>query len=528
MVLIDFVPNFKKRRDYFLYSKLYSAALAGMDCFLVQVETDVSDGLPHVEMVGALSPEAREARERVRTAIKNAGIRIPPKRITINLSPADRRKEGTGFDLAIAAGILLALELAPAAALRDAMIVGEVSLDGTVRGIRGVLAMADRAKKSGMKRLFVPAENAEEGAAIGGLDVIAVKSVGHLLAMLKDERLCRPQSCPVWEDCVKDDGRMEEDFCQIGGQPVLKRAAEVACAGMHNLLMVGSAGAGKSMVARRIPTILPKLSREESIRISTIYSIGGCLMSGGGLVRQRPFRSPHHTVTTAGLIGGGRIPKPGEVSLAHGGVLFLDELPEFRVDTLETLRQPMEDRRLTLVRAGIAYEFPADFMLVAAMNPCRCGFYPDRNLCHCTEKEIRSYLGRISRPLLDRMDICTEVTRVSYDELQGSGETSAQIRSRVELVTAIQQERFAGTEILFNSRIPAAMLEKYCPLEARAEQLLRKVYEKRTLSTRGLHSIRRVARTIADLDGKEVIGYEHVSEAIFYRGPREQIWGGRR
>ncbi len=352
-----------------MYSKLYSAALAGLESFLVQVEVDVSDGLPHVEMVGALSAEAREARERVRTALKNAGIRIPPKRITVNLAPADRRKEGTGFDLAIAAGIMAALEMVPSSGLDRAMVVGEVCLDGSIRSIRGVLAMADRAKKEGLNKMFVPRLNAKEASVIQGISVIPVDSVGHLLAMLRKPELCRQESTIPWDE---DKVKCQEtglDFCQIGGQQSLKRAAEVACSGMHNLLMVGQAGAGKSMIAKRIPTILPALTREESVRISTIYSVAGYLPPDGALLCQRPFRSPHHTVTAPGLAGGGRIPRPGEISLAHGGVLFLDELPEFRGETLETLRQPMEDRRLTLVRAGVSYEFPADFMLVAAMNP---------------------------------------------------------------------------------------------------------------------------------------------------------------
>ena len=506
-----------------MYSKVYSAALAGMDSFLVQVETDVSDGLPHVEMVGALSPETREARERVRTALKNAGIRIPPKRITISLSPAGRRKEGAGFDLAVAAGILLALGLAPGERAADAVIAGEVCLDGTVRGIRGVMAMACQARDAGMRRLFVARENAMEGAVIEGIQVIPVDSVAGLLAMLRDEALCVPAVSPPW---TEEDLPETVDFCQIGGQAALKRAAEVACAGMHNLLMVGVAGAGKSMVAKRIPTILPRLSKEESIAVSTIYSIGGYLPAGGSLIRSRPFRSPHHTVTAAGLAGGERIPRPGEISLAHGGVLFLDELPEFRVEALETLRQPMEDRKLVLVRAGVSYEFPADCMVVAAMNPCRCGFYPDRNRCRCTETEVRRYLGRISRPFLDRMDICAEVEKASYGDLAEGGETSAQIRRRVERTAQIQKERFRGTRIRFNGRIPASLLERYCPLTPRAEELLRQVYERLVTSTRGLHSLRRVARTIADLEGREIIGYEQISEAVFYRGPGEYLWGG--
>lgn len=509
-----------------MYSKLYSAALAGLESFLVQVEIDVSDGLPHVEMVGALSSETKEARERVRTALKNAGIRIPPKRITVNLAPADRRKEGTGFDLAIAAGILLALEMVPASSLQQSMVVGEVCLDGSVRGIRGVLAMADRAKREGIGRVFVPRENAREASVVDGITVIPVDSVGGLLAMLKEPARLQQRLSLDW---IAESGSESEkglDFSQIGGQQVLKRAAEVACSGMHNLLMVGQAGAGKSMVAKRIPTILPALTREESVRISTIYSVAGYLPVDGSLIRERPFRSPHHTVTAAGLAGGGRIPRPGEISLAHGGVLFLDELPEFRGDTLETLRQPMEDHRLTLVRAGVSYDFPADFMLVAAMNPCRCGYYPDRNLCHCTDREVRAYISRISRPLLDRMDICTEVGKVPYQDLNGGGETSAAIRQRVENVAVLQKDRFAGTQIRWNARIPADKLDVYCPLDEGAEHLLAKIYEKMTLSTRGLHSIRRVARTIADMEGVDVIGQRHISEAVFYRGSRDQIWGG--
>lgn len=510
-----------------MYSKLYSAALAGMDSFLVEVETDVSDGLPHVEMVGALSSETREARERVRTALKNAGIRIPPKRITVNLAPADRRKEGTGFDLAIGAGILLALEMVPASSLYGSMIVGEVCLDGSVRGVRGVLAMADRAKREGLGRFFVPRANAREASVVDGITVVPVDSVGHLLDLLRDPSLQQKETDSLRKAEEETVAReMDLDFCQIGGQQSLKRAAEVACSGRHNLLMVGQAGAGKSMIAKRIPTILPALTREESVRISTIYSVAGYLPPDGALLRERPFRSPHHTVTAAGLAGGGRIPRPGEISLAHGGVLFLDELPEFRGDVLETLRQPMEDHDLTLVRAGVSYQFPADFMLVAAMNPCKCGYYPDRNLCHCTEREVRSYLGRISRPLLDRMDICTEVNKVLYQDLSGGGESSKVIRQRVENVAAMQKERYEGTDIRWNARIPAAKLEEYCPLEESAERLLARIYEKMALSTRGLHSIRRIARTIADMEGEELIRQRHISEAVFYRGPRDQFWGG--
>lgn len=509
-----------------MYCKTYSAALAGMDSFLVEVETDVSDGLPHVEMVGTLSSETRESRERVRTALKNSGLRIPPKKITVNLAPADRRKEGTGFDLAIAAGIMGALEWIPQSQLKNSLFVGEVCLDGTIRGVRGVLAMADQTRKSGLSRMFVSKANAKEAAVIDGIQVIPVENVAHLICMLKDPSVCVPVRHDHTSDRLQIHSVDTLDFNQIGGQNVLKRAAEVACSGMHNLLMVGQAGSGKSMVAQRIPTILPRLSHEESVRISTIYSVAGYLPEGQGLLQQRPFRSPHHTVTSAGLAGGGRYPRPGEISLAHGGVLFLDELPEFRVDVLETLRQPMEDRKLTLVRAGVSYEFPADFMLVAAMNPCRCGYYPDRNLCHCTEKDVRSYLGRISRPLLDRIDICTEVGKASYGELNGGGESSLDIRKRVEKTVAIQQERFSGTSILFNSRIPSSRLEEFCPMDDSAKKLLENIYEKMALSTRGLHSIRRVARTIADMDGQNLICKKHISEAVFYRGPRDQWWGG--
>ncbi len=506
-----------------LYAKVNSAALAGMDSFLVQVETDLSDGLPHVEMVGALSTEAREARERVRTALKNSGIRIPPKKITVSLSPADRRKDGSGFDLAMAAGIAAAMGVIGDSALKDSMVIGEVCLDGRVRGVRGVLAMAGCARREGMRRLFVPRENVQEAAVFADLEVIGVGSLTEFLAMLRGEAICRPQPISSWSESHQSG---EEDFSQVGGQEAVKRAAEVACAGMHNMLMIGSAGAGKSMIARRIPTILPRLTRQESIEISTVYSIGGCLADGGRMMDRRPFRSPHHTVTAAGMAGGGRFPRPGEISFAHGGVLFLDELPEFRPSVLETLRQPMEERRLTIVRAGVAYEFPADFMLVAAMNPCRCGYYPDRSLCRCTDREVREYLGRISRPLMDRIDICTEVAKTSYECLRRGGESSADIRSRVEQAVSIQNRRFAGTSIRFNSRIPAGELYRYCMPSAEAEALLQKVYDKRTVTARGLHSLIRVARTIADLEGSVRLERKHVGEAVFYRGPREIFRGG--
>lgn len=503
-----------------MYSKVYSAGLAGMDSYITCVETDVSDGLPHVDMVGMLSAEAKEARERVRTALKNIGVRIPPKRITISLSPAEKRKAGTSFDLAIAAGILCALDLAPSEAVLSTVLVGEVRLDGTIAGIRGVLAMVFQARAQGFRRVFVPMSNAAEGAVIEGIQVVGVESLGQLWEMLTGKREYLIQEVPAWEKMKKSSTL---DFSQIGGQQSLKRAAEVACSGMHNLLMVGQAGSGKSMISQRIPTILPELTREESVQISTIYSVSG-LLEDGSLKTVRPYRSPHHTISAAGLAGGGRIPVPGEISLAHGGILFLDELAEFRPDILDTLRQPMEDHKLTIVRSGISYTFPADFMLVAAMNPCKCGYYPDRNLCRCTEKEVHAYLNRISRPLLDRMDICVEVSRAEYDDLQGAGEKSAVIRDRVQRVFRIQEERFQGTGIRFNSRIPSALLDTYCPLEDKAESYLRRIYERMAISTRGLHSIRRIARTIADMEQSDAIRQRHLSEAVLYRSVQDRIW----
>ncbi len=513
----EFTPE---GRDIFLYSRTESAALCGLEGFLVQVETDIGEGLPHVEMVGALSAETKEARERVRTALKNSGINIPAGRLTINLSPADRHKEGASFDLAIAAGLLLALGLVPAVNLDEAVLAGEVGLDGTVHGIRGVMAMAFCAKKESRRRFYVPRMNAEEASVADGLEVIPVDSITHLIDILKSDKITQVSRPAPWTAQEPD---TDNDFSQIGGQASLKRAAEVACAGMHNLLMIGSAGSGKSMVAKRIPSILPPLTRQESIEVSTVYSVAGYL-EDGKLIRQRPFRSPHHTVTAAGLAGGGRIPQPGEISLAHRGVLFLDELPEFRPGILEILRQPMEDHRLTIVRSGVSYEFPADFMLVAAMNPCRCGFYPDRSLCRCTEGEVQAYLGRISRPLLDRIDMCAEISRASYEDLQSISETSAQIRARVVRAVAVQTERYAGTQIHFNGRVPASALRLYCPTDESADRLLRQLYTGSIMSVRGLHSLIRVARTIADLEGKEVIGSEHIGEAVFYRGPQEKLW----
>lgn len=510
-----------------MYRVVKTAIVCGIESVPVRVEADVSDGMPIFEMVGFLSGEVREARERVRTALRNLGYALPAKRITVNLSPANVRKSGSSFDLPIAVAVLSAMGILPDGELDDMMIVGEVSLGGEILPIRGVLPIAVMAKEQGLKWCMVPAENAVEAALVEGLQVIAVSSLKDVVHMLNGEKI--PMVEPVRQRTEDNSEIKQPDFADIRGQHFVKRACEVAVSGMHNLLMVGPPGAGKTMVAKRIPSILPSMSPREQLELSKIYSVCGLLREGGELMRERPFRSPHHTITPQGLSGGGRIPRPGEISLAHKGVLFLDELTEFRRETLEILRQPLEEHQVQLVRLQGNFAFPADFMMVCAMNPCNCGFYPDRSRCNCSRAMLEHHVKKISRPLLDRIDICVEAKQLEYKDLINAGkkeESSACIRERVVRAQNRQHKRFQGTGICFNSRIPSSEIEQYCSLNGEQKKYMEKMYEKLGLTARSYHKILKVARTIADLDDQEDIAMKHLNEAVCYRGIDQGFWEG--
>lgn len=509
-----------------VFSKVITAAICGIESRKISVEADVSDGMPGFSMVGFLASEVKEAQDRVRTALKNSGISIPAKRITINLAPGDVRKSGSGFDLPIAVAVLAALGYVPGEALAGVLFVGELSLSGRVNRVRGVLEMVDSAAGFGCHTCVVPEGNLREGAVIQGVRVLGAGSLEQVLCFLNGEDVLRKLPINIEEIRSGQTKEPDMDFAEIQGQTVLRRACEVAVAGMHNLLMVGPPGAGKTMTARRIPTILPQTSQEEALEISKIHSIAGLLPEEVGLMTRRPFRAPHHTVTPIALAGGGRTPRPGEVSLAHRGVLYLDELTEFQNSTLEILRQPLEEGRVSISRNTGSYLFPADFMLVASMNPCKCGYYPDRRRCTCSLREVKQYLDHVSQPLLDRIDICVEARPVRYSELTfpKRGESSASIRKRVTRVQNIQLERYRGTRFRFNSDLTLSAVKEYCPLGRKEQKLMEETFAKLELTARAYCKILKVARTIADLEGCGQIGLSHLGEAICYRSLDKKFW----
>ncbi|MCX7857358.1 MAG: YifB family Mg chelatase-like AAA ATPase [Deltaproteobacteria bacterium] len=502
-----------------MISKVQTAALLGIEATRVDVEVDISYGLPAFNIVGLPEASVKESKERVRSAIKNSGFEFPTDRITINLAPADLKKEGASFDLPIAVGILASSRLIPTHLFKDLLITGELSLDGHIKGVRGVLSMALLAKKEGIQSIICPSENVREAGIVDGIRVYGAKHLLDIVHFLRNEKgleeFKRDGSFLVSKE--KDDSI---NFSDIKGHSHAKRALQIVASGAHNILMIGPPGSGKTMLARRLPTILPPLSYEEAIETTKIHSVAGLLTPEDGLITERPFRAPHHTISDAGLVGGGHIPRPGEVSLAHNGVLFLDEFPEFKRNVLDALRQPIEDGFITVSRVTQTITYPARFILVCAMNPCPCGYFGDaRHACTCNPSMIRKYRARISGPLLDRIDIHIEVPPVSVSELSSTKEeeSSEILKEKVILARKMQEERYRGKKFLFNSRIPPRYIKKYCAMNHEAETFLEKACEKFGLSPRAYHRILKLSRTIADMDGKEKIEEQHVAEALQYR-----------
>lgn len=510
------------------FSTILSAAVEGLQAELIHVETDVSNGLPVFNMVGYLSSEVREAGERVRTAIRNSGFEFPARRVVVNLSPATMRKRGASFDLPIAVSILSSLGYIPPGTAGDCLIIGELGLNGNVHKVSGILPMVMAAAENGIMCCIIPEENAAEGALIKEMKVVGVRSLKEVIAYLKGTMIEQEKTKikNFSGKCGKKEENIIPDFSEIRGQENVKRAAEIAVAGGHNLLMIGPPGSGKSMTARCMSGLLPPLDEKEALEITKIYSVLGMVDADQPLIKTRPFREVHHTATGAALLGGGAVPRPGEISLAHKGILFLDELPEFKRSVLEVLRQPLENNEIRISRTYGTYRFPADFMLVAAMNPCPCGFYPDRQKCICTPLQIQSYLGRISHPFLDRIDLCVEVPRISYKNLTALDvqENSADIRKRVAAVRRIQYERYKKTGIRNNASLGVNDLRRFCDLGSKEKKLMEKAFDVMNLTARGYHRVLKTARTIADMEGKEKICKEHLMEALGCRMIDEKYW----
>lgn len=508
-----------------MFCKVLAGGIHGISSFLAQVEVDSTQAMPGFDMVGMLGSEVREAKERVRVALKNSGFQLPPRRITVNISPADIRKEGSAYDLPIAIGVLVSLEKLEEEVLKDTLFIGELGLDGEIKPVKGILPIMIMAKEQGIKRCILPKENALEGAAVEGIKIVGVSSFMETLGYLMEDqkqadKMIPPTILDIPSLFQEEEGKNVPDFADIRGQEMVKRAAVIAAAGFHHLLITGIPGAGKTMIAKRIPSILPPLSMEESLEVSKIYSVSGLLKEGRPLITKRPFLHPHHTISRQALAGGGRIPRPGILSLSHRGILFLDELPEFGRDNIEVLRQPLEDKEVQIARNYGSITYPADIMLVAAMNPCPCGFYPNRERCRCTDAEIRKYRSRISGPIYDRIDICVEAKAVELGQLQqeGNEQSSKELKAQVMRARAIQEERYKDSPYFFNADLETKDIVKYCSLGLEEQKFMEQVFHSLNLSARAYHRTLKVARTIADLENSNEIRREHLTEAVCYRG----------
>lgn len=508
-----------------MLAKINSFALSGVEGYKVDIEIDINAGLPTYDVVGLPDTAVKESRERVKSAIKNSGLQYPVKKVTINLAPADTKKEGAIYDLPIAVGVLAASEQIKSLKYKDYIILGEVGLDGAVRHVKGILPIVIAGRQKGFSKFIIPKVNAKEASYIEGIEIIAVEGLAQVKAFLNEELAIEPEKLTEFTATVRAHS-MSVDFSDVKGQEIAKRALKIAVAGGHNAIMIGPPGAGKTMLAKCVPTIMPKMTFEEAIESTKIHSIAGALDCDEGILKSRPFRCPHHTATIPSLTGGGSNSKPGEISLSHNGVLFLDEMPEYSRKTLETLRQPLEDGYITISRAKQTLEYPSRFMLLASMNPCPCGNYGSSNPCKCSAGEIHKYIAKLSGPLIDRIDLQIEVDSISFKELRDerSAESSESIREDVERARDTQRKRFAGSGIYTNSQMSNSMIKKFCAIDAPSERLLESAFERLNLSARASTRILKVARTIADLAGAENVSSSHIAEAIQYRSLDRKYW----